>query len=204
MEIGLKERLIGAVVLVILAVIIIPWVLKGGSTPTATVTRQIALPAATSTLPQTYRMDLNHPEAPAQPLAGPATASVPPPPAITQAAAGGAAPAASPPANPAGVQATAPVRKSVQRPASLPAAPAAAFGKWVVQAGSYGNESNARSVQRKLAARGYRVYISRFRTVGRTYYRVRVGPYADRAEAKRILPEIARIYGGRAEVVPNS
>ena len=29
MEIGLKERLIGAVVLVI-AVIIIPWVLKGG------------------------------------------------------------------------------------------------------------------------------------------------------------------------------
>lgn len=184
MEIGLKERLIGAVVLVILAVIIIPWVLKGGSAPTTTVTRQIALPAATSTLPQTYRMDLNHPAAPAQPLASPATVSVPPP-AITQAAAGGAAPAASPPANPAGVQATAPVRKSVQRPASLLAAPAAAFGKWAVQAGSYGNESNARSVQRKLAARGYHVYISRFRTAGRTYYRVRVGPYADRAEAKR-------------------
>lgn len=199
MEIGLKERLIGAVVLVILAVIIIPWVLKGGSAPTATVTRQIALPAATSTLPQTYRMDLNHPAAPAQPLASPATASVLPP-AITQAAAAGAAPAANPPANPAGVQATAPVRKSVQRPA----ASAVAFGKWVVQAGSYGNESNARSVQHKLAARGYHVYISHFRTAGRTYYRVRVGPYADRAAAERILPEIARVYGGRAEVVPNS
>ena len=203
MEIGLKERLIGAVVLVILAVIIIPWVLKGSSVPSTTVTRQIALPAATSTLPQTYRMDLNHPAAAAQSVASLSSVSVPPP-VTTRAAVTGAAPAANPPANPAVARAAAPVRKSVQRPASLPATPAIAPGQWVVQAGSYGNESNARSVQRKLAAHGYHAYISRFHTPGRTYYRVRVGPYADRAAAERILPEIARTFGGRAVVVPNS
>ena len=59
MEIGLKERLIGAVVLVILAVIIIPWVLKGGSAPSTTVTKPLTLPQATTAAPpqEAYRVD---------------------------------------------------------------------------------------------------------------------------------------------------
>ncbi|MGH8307174.1 MAG: SPOR domain-containing protein [Gammaproteobacteria bacterium] len=187
MQVGLKERLIGAVVLVILAVIIIPWVLKGGSAPNSTVTKPLTLPEATTTVaPQAaYRMDLNSPAA--------ATGSMPDA-AATQAGAAGTAPAMA--VNPA-------VKPAAQPPPS-PVTRAASTGQWVVQAGSYGNESNARSVERKLAKHGYHAYISRYQKSGRTYYRVRVGPYQDKAAAERIVTKVSRAYGGRAQVVPNS
>ncbi|MDE2070758.1 MAG: SPOR domain-containing protein [Gammaproteobacteria bacterium] len=192
MLIGLKERLIGAAVLVVLAIIIIPWVLKGGSAPSTTVTRQLALPQATTApaAESTYHMALN----------GPTVAS-------TRSVAATAQPA---PATATSHTAMPVVRQPVVTKSSAPAvtpAPAthaAAHGKWAVQAGSYANERNARVVERKLAKRGYHAYVSRYHKSGRTYYRVRVGPYADRAAAERVVPGVARTFGGRAEVVPNS
>lgn len=198
MEIGLKERLIGAVVLVILAVIIIPWVLRGGSAPNTTVTKPLTLPpAAATTAPPAYRMDLGNPAMPAQ-AAGATRVSIPA--AVTQAALVGATQGS--PAPQAGV---APLVRPAVQPTPAPAARmAAATGGWAVQAGSYGNEANARGVERKLAKHGYHAYISRFHKRGRIYYRVRVGPYTDRAAAEHIVSEVARAFGGRAEVVPNS
>ncbi|MGH8377779.1 MAG: SPOR domain-containing protein [Gammaproteobacteria bacterium] len=196
MQIGLKERLIGAVVLVILAVIIIPWVLKGGSAPNSTVTKPLALPEATTAAapPAAYRMDLNSPAA--------ATGSMPAA-AATQAAAAGTVPAmaANPAVKPVNTQTA--TQPAAQPPPS-PASRAVTTGGWVVQAGSYGNESNARSVERKLAKHGYHAYISRYHKSGRSYYRVRVGPYQDKAAAERIVTKVSRAYGGRAQVVPNS
>jgi DedD protein len=188
MEIGLKERLIGAIVLVILAVIIIPWVLKGGSAPDSTVTKSLTLPPATATLGQpAYHMDLNNP-ALATSVSPPTTAtshvvianSAPPP--IVK-----AAPAAQIPAH-----------------AAVKATKATATGGWVIQAGSYSNEVNARSVQSKLVKQGFHAYISRFHKGSHTYYRVRVGPYADRASAERAVSGVAHAFGGKAVVVPNS
>ncbi|MGB9428481.1 MAG: SPOR domain-containing protein [Gammaproteobacteria bacterium] len=201
MEIGLKERLIGAVVLVILAVIIIPWVLKGGSAPNSTVTKPLALPQATTNAaaPQAYRMDLNNSAATGT-GAVPATAMSPPMPAGTApatAAASNAGPAASSPE-------MQPPPKPAVAPASAPTPRTMTAGKWIVQAGSYGSEANARSVEHKLAAHGFHAYISRYHKSGRTYYRVRVGPYGERAAAERIVTEVSRAYGGRAQVVPNS
>ncbi len=183
MEIGLKERLIGAVVLVVLAVIIIPWVLKGGSAPDSTVTKSLTLPPAAATNGQpAYHMDLSNP----------ATASSGSLPAI---ASTHAAPTSTP--QPA-------VRPAAQ-PATEQAKPVApASGGWAVQAGSYSNEANARNVQHKLTMHGYHAYISRFQTGSRTYYRVRVGPYTDKASAERMVSGVGKAYGGKAAVVPNS
>ncbi|MDE2235534.1 MAG: SPOR domain-containing protein [Gammaproteobacteria bacterium] len=178
MEIGLKERLIGAVVIVILAVIIIPWVLKGGS-PSTTVTKPLTLPAAaTSHAQPAYHMDLSSP-----PAAATGVQSLR---AATHAAALAAAPAAA----------------SVVRPAAHKPK-AAATGGWAVQAGSFGNEANARSVQEKLAKHGYHAFISRFTDHKHTFYRVRVGPYPDRAAAEHAASGIIQAYGGKAVVVPN-
>jgi DedD protein len=184
MEIGLKERLIGAVVLVILAVIIIPWVLRGGSTPDTTVTKPLALPpAATTAAPSAYRMDLSNPAAPAQ-------ATTPTRQAV--------------PAKSAPMPAVSVVKPAVL-PTPKPAAHAAAgTGGWVVQAGSYSNETNARVLERKLTQRGFHAYISRFHKGGRTFYRVRVGPYVDRSAAERVVSEVAQAFGGRAVAVPNN
>ncbi|HVC37049.1 MAG TPA: SPOR domain-containing protein [Gammaproteobacteria bacterium] len=198
MEIGLKERLIGALVLVILAVIIIPWVLRGGSAPNTTVTKSLTLPPAAATSGQTaYHMDLNNSAAPAQAAAA-TRVSVPE--AVTQAALASATQGS--PASKAGL---APLAKPAVQPITEPAARAATeTGGWAVQAGSYRSEANARSVQRKLIKRGYHAYISRFHKGSRTYFRVRVGPFADRAAARRIVSEVGHAFGGKAEVVPNT
>ena len=98
----------------------------------------------------------------------------------------------------------APPSKSIKQPLPASAGRAITTGKWVVQAGSYSSETNARSVERRLAKHGYHAYISLHHKGGHASYRVRVGPYVDRAAAKRRAPQVARAYGGRAEVVPNS
>src|SRR4029077_7065036 len=105
------------------------------------------------------------------------------------------APAAAPAA-----PAAKPVVHAISRPAEAPAAQ----GKWLVQAGSYGTEANAMKVAHTLEQHGYHASVSRFTKGGQTYFRVRVGPYADRSAADKAAPAVARTYGGKAEVVPNS
>jgi DedD protein len=94
-----------------------------------------------------------------------------------------------------------PAAHAIQRP---PAASAPAGGKWVVQAGSYGSEANAGKVVRKLQEHGFHAFISRFDKGGHAYFRVRVGPYADRAAAEHAMAGVARASGAKAEVAPNS
>lgn len=182
MEIGLKERLIGAIVLVILGVIIIPFFLKGSS-PDSGVTQSVTLPPSGATsVPQQYTMALT-------PGAGTIVAAVP----TTH------APAAAPASAPA-APAAKPLVHAIQRQAEAPAPQ----GKWLVQAGSYGSEANAAKVAHTLEQHGYHTFVSRFTKTGQTYFRVRVGPYVDRSAADKAAPAVARAYGGKAEVVPNS
>jgi len=191
MEIGLKERLIGAVVLVLLAIIIIPWLLKGPA-PDTSVSQPVTLPpAVTTAAAQEVTM----------PLAGTAVpaASGTPVPAVASKAP--VAAAVSTPKSAAPAKPPAPVAQTIQRQSAV-GAPAA--GKWVVQAGSYGSEANAGIVAHKLQEHGFHAFISRFDKGGHAYFRVRVGPYADRTAAERAASGVARASGVKAEVTPNS
>lgn len=199
MDIGVKERVIGAVVLVVLGIIIIPWVLQGPA-PESPVTQNLPLPAAsTSSAPREYRMDLGNQadQASSQPVSNPV-------PAPEQAAP--SVPAAIPvvqgvkpgtPKSTAAASKTQPIER-----AGLNST--ASAGGWMVQAGSYGSEHNALKLQKTLTQHGYHVLISHYSTSGTTYYRVRVGPYAERSAAEKAVPAIDHIYGGKAKVVPNS
>jgi len=60
-------------------------------------------------------------------------------------------------------------------------------GKWVVQVGSYGSQANADKVVATLKQHGIHASVSHFSKAGHTYYRVRVGPYAERADADKAL-----------------
>ncbi|MGH8373114.1 MAG: SPOR domain-containing protein [Gammaproteobacteria bacterium] len=196
MDIGVKERVIGAVVLVVLGIIIIPWVLQGPA-PESSVTRNVPLPAASTTAaPQEYRMDLSgQASQPVQPAMNPAQPT--PSAAVANPPAAQAVRHKAPPSTPT----TAPQSQPIERAA---AASSTVSGGWMVQAGSYGSEHNALKLQQTLAQRGYHVLISRYSTGSTTYYRVRVGPYAERAAAEKAVPAINHIYGGKAKVVPNS
>lgn len=192
MEIGMKERLIGAVVLVVLGIIIIPFFLKGSS-PNSGVSQSVTLPPSSGTVPQQqYTLALSPATAtgstPLAPAAGTTATAIAP---------------QSPVVNPTPAQK--PVVHAIPRKqAPSVATEPAAHGKWVVQAGSYGSETNAGRVVSTLTRKGYHAYISRFRKAGHTYYRVRVGPYADRSVAAKAAAAVARAYHGNAEVVPNS
>ncbi len=190
MEIGMKERLIGAVVLVLLGIIIIPLFLKGPAPETPT-TQPLTLPPASATAIQEYSMALS-----------PGTAA--PAAAATQvpAAAASPAPAQAPAAAPAPGK---PQAQTIQRPAPsvAPAAAPAATGKWVVQAGSYGSEANAGKAVKALQQHGLHAFISRFQKGKQTFFRVRVGPYAERADADKAVKAVTAAVGGKADVVPN-
>jgi DedD protein len=181
MEIGMKERLIGAVVLVVLGVVIIPFFLKSSPSPDSTVNQAVSLPAADSTAAQQQvSLPLTSTTAPAVAAA----AKAPAPAAISQ-----------PPAQP--------VVHAIPRPAPAAAPTAQAGGKWTVQAGSYGSAANANKAAAALKQHGFHASVSHFSKAGHTYYRVRVGSYAVRSDADKAAASVAKAVGGKPEVVPN-
>jgi DedD protein len=207
MDQGLKERLIGAAVLIALGVWLIPWVLNGPDEQTVAKSSALQLPATEEPLPiRSQTLDLSDdggaPEAASaaqSPAAAPlaeAEADVAPAAAIAPTSAPVVAPkpaavpeppAAEPPAT---VTAAAPPKKpapaSTTKPAPSPAAKpatAAAKGEWIVQLGSFGEEANARRLADRVRTFGYKPEVSSIRSGGRSMYRVRVGPASGRNEA---------------------
>ena len=74
-----------------------------------------------------------------------------------------------------------------------PAAEAAAgpLGSWVVQVGSFSNESNAVGLRDKLRQGGFTTQVEKVRVSGKTHYRVRVGPFLERDEAEQKRNQLA-------------
>jgi DedD protein len=196
MDQGLKERLVGAAVLVAIGVWLIPWVLDGPEAPVETSANSLQLPAAEEPMPmrtQTLRLgDAAEPVADESPAAEPPPAE---PVASDQApsdAPGGtdettAEPVAA--AAPAQAAAQPPPRAAPAEPRTAaadppkPAATAAAGSKWVVQLGVFGEEANARRIAQRSSTYGYKADVSSYRANGRTLYRVRVGSATSRGQA---------------------
>jgi len=193
MDQGLKERLVGAAVLVAIAVWLVPWVLDGPEAPLETNSGSLQLPAAEEPMPmrtQTLRLG----DAADDEAESPATAAAPPvedepapavapPPAETASAA-----AETPIVTAARTQAqpAAEVATSQPPPAAPPPKPTpapAATGDWTVQLGSFSDEANARRLAQRSSTFGYKAEVSSYRSGSRTLYRVRVGPSRTRAEA---------------------
>ena len=182
MEQILKQRLIGAVVLVSLAVIFIPIILEGPDdewTP-----RSHSLPDK----PQLdYRADME--------LVLPPPVQVDEQPDTTeveetsltgeQPVTKTIKPVAAPPA-----PATKPVKsETTTRPPAKPAPSAAALSKsfkgWFVQVGSFGQEMNAKGLQDRLVASGFKAKLQEIEIGNKRAYRVLVGPSATRADAEK-------------------
>ena len=190
MEQTLKQRLIGAIVLVSLAVIFIPIILEGPDdewTP-----RSHSVPEQ----PQMdYRADMElelppeMPERDAQlveevistdtgtgpePEKAGEVVSTPPPARAPEPAKVASKPVASPPVKPA-------------KPA--PTVTQALQG-WFVQVGSFGQEMNAAGLRDRLAAAGFKVSLQTVELGKKHAYRVLVGPTGSRAEAEKLAAKL--------------
>jgi cell division septation protein DedD len=150
MEAPLKQRLIGAAVLVALAVIFLPMLVQGPAPDSGAADVPLSMPATPDTGMETREL----------PLAGPADA-----------AADGATgmPVNDDAAAPAGAQ-------------EFPATTAA--GDYAVHFGSYASADAAQSVVDALAKSRLAAYSEETRLNGKPAWRVRIGPFATRADAE--------------------
>jgi DedD protein len=209
MEDPLKARLIGASILVVLAVALVPELLSGpkhspaNGAPKATRTVTIDLggavarvePRPDTTQPASRTPVLPNvgsaaPEPAPQPTSAP-DESVPteetPPPEPNVVTPPAAKPAAKPAAQPVPAQ-VAETRPSVPESDVAPAPQAR--GGYSVQVGAFGTDASARKLVNDLKSDGYSAYIAPLSKGGKTLHRVRVGPAADKAAADNLAVKL--------------
>jgi len=68
--------------------------------------------------------------------------------------------------------------------------PSAAEGEWVVTAGSFTDEDNARRQAQKLEQRGYSPFITQIKNEGITYHRVNVRTFSNRDDAEELAQKV--------------
>jgi len=194
-----KQRMVGALVLVALAVIFLPMLftredelrqvqVEAPAPPAVPALAQVQVEPVAVPEPQVIQdeaLAAQEPSAPSTPIAPAPPAVVEPAPAPAPAT----APAAhTPPAAPA------PASKPVAAPAKpVATAPAKVDGNglpvsWSVQLASLSNRANAENLQKTLRSQGYNAYIRSAEGTNRVF----VGPLIERAEAERLRDVINR------------
>ena len=190
MEVRVRERLIGALVLVAVVVLIVPAILKGRDPAPAVSSdpaprRQVEVPIS-GAMPAPEEQVLV-PE-PAPPEAKPDVAPAPAP--GPGEASGAANPSALPPPAPMPKPQNS-VPDTPAKPQKAPA-PAATTSAWAVQLGAFSNQSKAEQLVAELRKRRYAAFVLEYRAGGQVLYRVRVGPEQDRARAVEIAARLAK------------
>lgn len=199
MERATQERLVGAVILVLAVIAIVPAILTGPKSPPGTPSRETAMKSLEIDLaPTTPPSDALVPEP--EPSAARSGAQGEPVPAAPTGLPAGDAPPAPPPqptgAAPRTVAATAP-QSSGSAPAAAPPprdAPTATdpAAAWTVQLGAFATPKAADKLVKDLQGRGYPAFIAEYRAEGRVLYRVRVGPEQDRGRADALAARLAK------------
>lgn len=175
---SVKERLTGALILIVALVIVVPELFSGRPTQRPATDAPDAQSADAGPPLRSYTMDL---EAGGQSAkAQPAQAQEPVVPAVVN-----PPPAIPEPALPAAQPKAADNSKPVEAPATRPeaATPAATAQGWWVQLGSFSARANADRLVATLSSEGYSLRVSPTRKNGKELYRVLAGPSEDRAAA---------------------
>jgi DedD protein len=201
MDESLKARLIGAAVLVALAVLVIPELLSGrkpaepvGEADDGRGTRTFTIELPGGGAPPIEAAPAVETPAPAaapadrEPAPAPVTVEKPPAPATASVGA------------PAGAPTTAPAIAAA--PAAAPASAGPARGAWAVQVGAFGTPEAARRLVRELEGAGYQAFVAPTERAGKTLHRVRVGPEEAREDAARLAQRL-KARGLPATVVAN-
>ena len=68
---------------------------------------------------------------------------------------------------------------------------------WVIQVASLVSPEAARTLQDELRAKGYPAFVEQADVNGRRYYRVRIGPEVERTRADRLAERLAADRGGK-------
>ncbi|SDH42082.1 SPOR domain-containing protein [Pseudomonas panipatensis] len=196
---GLKQRIVGALVLLALAVIFLPMLFSREDEMRQVVVDAPAMPkppampavdVQPTEVPQPQAADAAAEQAPAQAVQPAQTAAVPVPgtPVATPSRSASAQPAQQAPAT-----ASRPVAPQPQV-AQTPAAAAQHLDgdnlsvSWSVQLASLSSRARAEELQKSLRSQGYNAYIRSFDGMNRVF----VGPVIERAEADRLRDQLGK------------
>lgn len=213
MEQPVKQRLIGALVLALLAFIFLPMLVKGpdrATTDAAQVpidmpkpddgdfeTRELTLDAPSAPAGSEGVLGLEPNAADAESQAATVTDTAPAEaPTVDASEPAAAEVTPTPVTTPSATQAPAPAE--IKKPVPLPAV---ASGDWAVNVGSFTSKDSADALVRKLKADALPVMVERMSVNGASATRVRVGPYADRAVAEAARLRANAVSGGSAKIV---
>lgn len=217
MERRVKERLVGAAVLVAAAIILIPEMLSGPRRDTAAPT---TARNTTDAGVKTYTIDLSRspgvqsgatideaapppeeisaPE-PEKPSAATSTPTTEAPASEHQATPESTSPAptASPtprvaeaPTQAAPTTRTPPAASVTPSPPIASAAPVPTSRGWAVQLGSFASRATADRMVSEMSSQGQQAFVMPVKSGASTLYRVRIGPFADRARANEVLRDV--------------
>lgn len=184
METPLKQRLVGATVLVALGVIFIPMLLEGG--------KDDARLTVSMEIPPTPRLEFEDrletpPQTIEEPLFQPLKEAIAP---VKQQ--NSPATAATVPAS----QSPGPVIKEAPRAGKAVGSEAAKDavegngGQWIVQAGSFSRETNAIVLRDQLKTNGFKAFVEHASTRAGSVYRVRIGPMEKRDAAEALVKRL--------------
>jgi DedD protein len=115
-----------------------------------------------------------------------------------------AAKPAAPKKTPAATAAPAGGKPPADKPTKPQATPAPGASAWLVQAGSFVEEANAKALVEKLRQNKLSAYAETVRgSGGKVTYRVRIGPEPDKAKAEEALRRLESVAGIRGYLVPS-
>jgi DedD protein len=188
MERALKERIIGAIVLVFFVVLVVPIFLDGPPGDSEIVSERVLLPGQQDQDMKTVVLDRERTEP--IPLASSVADSA----------------RSSAPVKAAPVVEKPPVRIE-QQPTSKPQADAprpatSTTGMWAVQLGSFSNKQNAEKLAADLRKQGYAAFLSQLNASGGPLHRVRIGPQKDRESAEAMAARLLKV-NHKGQVVPH-
>lgn len=193
MDRALKERIIGAIVLVAIAVLVVPVFLDGPPAQGEIRSDIVPLPgqdSSTEVRTQVLNRDRDTP-VPDQPVP---ERQAPAPKPVVQAATQQPEAAAAEPEQPEA--------RPQERSAPVVATPASTTGMWAVQVGSFKNQDGAEQVAADLRKQGFAAFISQLPTSSGAMHRVRVGPQKDRESAEAMAERLSSA-GHTGQVVPH-
>ena len=176
---ALKERVIGAVVLVLLAVLVVPIFLDGPSDDTELVSESVTLPGQNDQERRQQTIVLNRDRSEPVPTSRPAATATPTPEPERK----------SPPSHQPARESPAP---KPAEPTPEPASGSSETGMWAVQLGSFSSKENAEKLAGSLRDQGYAAFLSQLQSNGNELHRVRIGPQKDRQSAEAVAAQLAK------------
>ncbi|MDJ0917557.1 MAG: SPOR domain-containing protein [Woeseiaceae bacterium] len=211
MDRALKERIIGAIVLVVFVVLVVPVFLDGPPSENEVISERVPLPGQDDqplkkiildrdrTEPVPSEVDATQPVAAtetAQPEPEPDQAVEPEPEApqpipVASSAAAAQADEPEPAQQPAPREAP-----KIQRSAG------SATGMWAVQLGSFSSADNANRLAADLRQKGFAAFLSKTESGGNELHRVRIGPQKDKPAAEAMASRL-KDAGHTGQVVPH-